>query len=211
MKLKEVYELLYKELGPQHWWPGESRLEICLGAILTQNTAWSNVELAIDNLGEKDYLNISDLLAVKISRLKEMIKPAGYYNRKSETIKRFLNLLTTDYSKNFEKMNKAHPEHLREDLLSIKGIGPETADSMLLYAFEKKYFVIDAYTRRILSRHEFPVDDMSYETLRNYMEDRIPEDLQLYNEFHALLVNIGKNYCSFSSPDCPACPLEIDL
>ncbi len=211
MELKEIYNLLSEKLGPRNWWPAESRLEICLGAILTQNTAWSSVELAIENLRDEKLLNVPNLSGMELSSLREKIRPAGYYNRKSKTIKRFIKLLSEDYSGHIEEMKNTDSEKLREDLLSIKGIGPETADSMLLYAFEKKYFVVDAYTERILSRHRHPVEGMSYDRFRRYVEERIPEDLKLYNEFHALLVETGKNYCSPSSPDCDACPLKVDL
>lgn len=206
--LLNIYKLLYREFGPRHWWPGDTRLEIIIGAILTQNTAWSNAEKAIANLKEAGVLGVKELFRVPEKKLSKLIRPAGYYNIKSRRIKNFLTFLNTAYNGNISRMFKTGMYRLRNELLNIKGIGPETADSILLYAGQKPVFVVDAYTRRIFSRHGFINKDADYEEIQNLFSKSLPRDVKLFNEFHALIVELGKNICRVTKPLCNACPVR---
>lgn len=206
-KLMHIYQLLWRRYGPQHWWPGQSRLEVIVGAILTQNTNWSNVEKAIGNLKAAMCLSEERLHNMDTSRLAELIRPAGYYNVKARRLKNFLDWLFVNFNGQLEKLENLDTEVLRSELLSIKGIGPETADSILLYAFGKNVFVIDAYTWRVVSRHGVIQADADYEQLRQLFESNLPDDNQLFNEYHALLVRVGKEYCR-PKAKCQRCPLE---
>ncbi len=222
----EIYNLLYDAFGPQHWWPGETQIEIAVGAILTQNTSWSNVEKAIDNLKNANCLAAQKLYELKIEELAELIRPAGYYNIKAKRLKNFINWFFEQYSGDFQLLDGENTNRLREELLSINGIGRETADSILLYALERPIFVIDAYTARIAVRHHLIDPGADYEELRDLFESNLcvegvpPSSLKnskrgqdardtstLYNEFHALLVRTGYEFCK-PKPRCPACPLE---
>lgn len=205
--LIEIYQLLYDAFRPQHWWPGDSQIEIITGAILTQNTNWTNVEKAINNLKTADCLNAEKLHNLKLSQLAELIRPAGYYNIKAKRLKNFLEWLFENYDGNLTNLESLRTEQFREELLSVKGIGRETADSILLYAFNKPVFVVDAYTARITIRHRLIEPDADYEQLRYLFESNLPEDIQLFNEYHALLVRTGKEFCR-PKARCPACPLE---
>ncbi len=206
-KLMEIYELLYDHYGPQHWWPGQSREEIIIGAILTQNTNWKNVEKAIANLKNANCLSIRQLHAIAIEALAELIRPAGYYNIKARRIKNFLDWLFNNYDGNLEKVEELDANRLREELLTVKGIGKETADSILLYAFGRAVFVVDTYSWRIVSRHRLIDPDSDYEELRELFEYNLPQDEKLFNEYHALLVRIGKEYCK-TKANCTDCPLQ---
>ena len=203
----EIYNLLYNAFGPQHWWPGETTIEIITGAILTQNTAWSNVKKAITNLKNADCLSPQRLHDLKVEKLAELIRPAGYYNIKAKRLKNFINWFFEEYSGDFESLENTGANHLREELLSINGIGRETADSILLYALERPIFVIDAYTVRIAQRHHLSDPDADYEQLRDLFESNLTQDISLYNEFHALLVRTGYLYCK-PKPKCNECPLN---
>ena len=203
----EIYQLLYNAFGPQHWWPGDTRIEIIAGAILTQNTNWSNVEKAINNLKSADCLNAEKLHRLELSRLAELIRPAGYYNIKAKRLKNFLDWFFENHDGKLTNLESLRTEQFREELLSVKGIGRETADSILLYAFKRPVFVVDAYTARITIRHKLIEPDADYEQLRDLFESNLPEDIQLFNEYHALLVRTGKEFCR-PNAKCPACPLE---
>ena len=206
-KLLEIYNLLYDAYGPQHWWPGETAIEIITGAILTQNTAWHNVKKAITNLKNADCLSPRKLHELKIEKLAELIKPAGYYNIKAKRLKNFINWLFDQYSGDLNLLESVSTSQLREELLSINGVGRETADSILLYALERPIFVIDAYTARIAQRHHLADPEADYEQLRDLFESNLSQDVYLYNEFHALLVRTGYLYCK-PKPKCSECPLN---
>ncbi len=203
--LLSVYGLLLKHFGRQKWWPAETKFEVVVGAILTQNANWKNVERAITNLKDNDLMEPDRIHRISEERLKALIRPAGYYNSKSRKLKEFTNFLFDNYN-DLNEFLALPLEQLREQLLSLWGIGPETADSVILYAAEKPSFVIDAYTKRIFSRLGLVNEEIGYDTLKNFFERSIPRDVSLYKEFHALIVELGKNYCK-TKPLCGACPL----
>jgi endonuclease-3 related protein len=205
--LSEIYRLLYDAFGPQHWWPGETPFEIITGAILTQNTNWSNVEKAIANLKSAGQLTPEALFNIDISQLAELIRPAGYYNIKAKRLKSFINWLFENYDGEMANLELVNTDQLREELLAIKGIGRETADSILLYALGRPVFVVDAYTARITMRHKLIDPGADYEQLRQLFESNLNEDVQLFNEYHALLVRAGKEFCK-PKARCSGCPLE---
>ncbi len=206
-KLMQIYELLYERYGPQHWWPGRTRFEIIVGAILTQNTNWGNVEKAIANLKAAGCLTAQRLYRMDTGELAELIRPAGYYNIKASRLKNFLDWLFDNYDGNLEQLEHLSAGEMREQLLAVKGIGAETADSVVLYAFDKPVFVVDTYTCRVLGRHELIEAGANYEQVREYFESNLPSDVKLFNEYHALLVRVGKEYCR-PKPRCDGCPLE---
>jgi len=205
--LKEIYQGLYKAFGPQRWWPGETPFEVVIGAILTQNTSWTNVEKAIDNLKEKRLLSPGALRKIPVKRLAGLIKPTGYYNQKAKKVKNFISFLFDNYGGSLKRMFSGDFLVLRGELLEINGIGFETADSILLYAGNKPIFVVDAYTRRILIRHNLINSDATYSEIQNYFMDNLNNRVQLFNEYHALLVRLGKEICR-SKPNCEICPLK---
>lgn len=206
-KLESIYRKLYKAFGPQHWWPGDTPFEVAVGAILTQNTNWGNVEKAIANLKKEGVLSARRLHELPVERLAQLIRPAGYFNVKAGRLKAFLDFLMENYKGSLQKMRSGDVYKLREELLSVNGIGPETADSILLYALEKPVFVIDAYTKRILSRHDIMGHDEPYAKFQELFHSAIKRDVRLFNEFHALLVMTGKNFCR-PKPVCGACPVK---
>ena len=177
-----------------------------VGAILTQNTNWTNVEKAINNLKEAHVLSAKSLHEISAQRLASLIRPAGYFNIKATRLKAFIDFLAENYGGSMKRMEKEETEPLRKKLLSVNGIGPETADSILLYALGKPVFVIDAYTKRVLSRHSIMNHDEPYEKFQELFHSSIRSDVQLYNEYHALFVKVGKLYCR-PKPLCPPCPL----
>jgi len=205
--LTEIYQLLFERFGLQYWWPGETRFEIITGAILTQNTNWSNVEKAIANLKSAELLTEDKLYNIDITKLAELVRPAGYYNIKAKRLKNFINWLFENYDGVLENLEGADTEQLRGELLSVKGIGRETADSILLYAFERPVFVVDAYTGRVAFRHGLIEPEADYEQLRELFQSNLPQDVKLFNEYHALLVKAGKEFCR-PKARCDNCPLE---
>ncbi|MBA7556326.1 Endonuclease III [subsurface metagenome] len=205
--LTEIYQLLFDRFGPQHWWPGETRFEIITGAILTQNTSWANVEKAITNLKSADCLTPEKLHHLESVQLAELIRSAGYYNIKARRLKNFINWLFDNYQGELTNLESIDTDQLRAELSEIKGVGRETADSILLYAFDRPIFVVDAYTARIVFRHGLIEPDADYEQLRELFESSLPADTQLFNEYHALLVRAGKEFCR-PKARCPHCPLE---
>jgi len=207
-KLMEIFNLLYDAFGPRHWWPGDSPFEVIVGAILTQNTTWKNVEKAINNLKRANLLEPKALYRLPYEILVDLIHPVGFFNIKAKRLKAFLNFLFEEFQGNLEEMFSLEMEGLRKKLLSIPGIGPETADSILLYAGGKPSFVVDAYTRRILSRHGLIHEEASYEEIRELFMDHLPSNVGLFNEYHALLVELGKRFCK-TKPHCKGCPLEV--
>ena len=206
-KLTEIYQLLLDRFGPQRWWPGETEFEIITGAILTQNTNWTNVEKAIANLKAANLLTPEKLHRLDISKLAELIRPAGYYNIKAKRLKSFLTWLFENYDGQLTNLEGLETNILRAELLAIKGIGGETADSILLYAFNRPIFVVDAYTARVAVRHGLIEPDADYEQLRELFQSNLPQDTLLFNEYHALLVRAGKEFCR-AKARCHLCPLE---
>ncbi|MCE5311930.1 MAG: hypothetical protein LLF86_02120 [Nitrospiraceae bacterium] len=205
--LKKIYAILHKKFGPQHWWPGDTPFEITVGAILTQNTNWSNVEKAIFNLKKVKALNAAAMSRLAHEQLAALIRPAGYFNVKAKRLRSFLDFLNDEYSGSMTKMKKIDAVVLRYQLLSVNGIGPETADSILLYALDKPVFVIDAYTKRILSRHGIMEADADYHQYQQLFHDSFDNDTALFNEYHALIVRLGKDFCK-PRPLCSSCPLN---
>jgi len=205
--LLTIYKTLFHAIGPRHWWPGETPLEIMIGAILTQNTSWKNVDKAITTLKEKNRLSPEKLRDIPEADLAEAIRSSGYYNQKAKKIKIFIRYIYEHYNGSLEKMAEQPLGKLREELLAIHGIGPETADSILLYALQKETFVVDAYTRRIFLRHGWMTEKATYEEIRQFFMTHLPRDVQLYNEFHALLVHVGNHFCR-RKPLCEGCPLK---
>ena len=206
-KLCKIYKALNEHFGGLHWWPGETPFEIAVGAILTQNTNWKNVEIAIDNLKQADLLDSLSLYAAEDSVVAELIRSSGYYNIKTKRLKAFLQFLQEEYAGNMDKMFNEELQTLREKLLGVNGIGEETADSILLYGGGKPVFVVDAYTRRILERHGIISQHRSYKEIQALFMENLPQDTSLYNQYHALLVNTGKCFCR-KKPLCGGCPLE---
>ncbi|MBU1125034.1 MAG: endonuclease III domain-containing protein [Candidatus Omnitrophica bacterium] len=206
--LEGVYKKLYSSFGPQDWWPGETPFEVMVGAILTQNTNWQNVEKAIANLRAQKVLAAHTLYKLPHRRLASLIRPAGYFNIKAARLKEFVKFFLDFYRGNIRMMKHAALPALRQQLLAVKGIGPETADSILLYALGKPIFVVDAYTRRIFSRHRYIREDYDYHQMQDFCMQRLEQKVQLFNEFHALLVKLGKDFCLKSKPKCHICPLR---
>ena len=206
-ELMQLYRRLYRHYGDLQWWPGDSPLEISVGAILTQNTAWTNVEKAIQRLKEARSLSVRVLSRLPHKKLARLIQPAGYFNVKARRLKNFLSFLQHRYGGSLRKMFKRDSLRLREELLSVNGIGPETADSILLYAGEKPVFVIDAYTKRILSRHGILPYEESYDEFQGLFVKQLPRSVTLYNQYHGMFVNIGKDFCR-KRPFCASCPLN---
>ena len=206
-KLLQIYRKLYSAIGPRHWWPADTPFEIIIGAILTQNTSWRNVEKAIHALKEKNLLNPRKLLEVDETLLAETVRSSGFYNIKAKRIKNFVRFLFTHYQGSLGKMFSEKVIPLREELLKVNGIGPETADSILLYAGEKPIFVVDAYTRRIVERHNLISKDASYDELQKLFMENLGKNVAMFNEYHALLVDVGKHFCK-KRPKCESCPAK---
>ena len=204
---RKVFDLLLDDLGPQFWWPGESPFEVMVGAVLVQNTAWKNVERAISNLREADLLEPHALLELDLAELEQLIRPAGYFRMKAKRLRCLLNFFVDEYEGSIEVMSAADRFQLREQLLSVHGIGPETADSILLYALDMPAMVVDTYTHRVFARHGWVDYETDYHQLQEHLASELPEDVSLYNELHALLVNVGHNYCR-KTPRCDQCPLH---
>lgn len=207
-ELLRYYEAMSGALGPMRWWPARTPFEVIVGAILTQNTAWGNVERAIVNLRAARLLTPSAMLQVRTTRLAALVRPSGYFRQKAKKLKAFVHFLETEYGGSLERMFLTSTSELRERLLSVHGIGPETADSILLYAGNHPVFVVDAYTHRIFGRHGITIGKPDYERVRAFIETSIPRQPELFNEFHALIVNTGKNWCRKSAPRCEECPLR---
>ncbi len=202
-----IYQKLNAHFGDLKWWPGETPFEIAVGAMLTQNTNWKNAEQAIARLKEADILSPESLFHAKDETVAELIRPSGYYNIKTRRLKSFLAFLHDEYNGSMEGMFEEETWLLRERLLGVNGIGEETADSILLYGGHRKIFVVDAYTRRIMGREKIIEDSWSYGKIQRLFMDNLPKDVELYNQYHALLVNAGKHYCK-KKPDCRHCPLR---
>jgi len=207
-QLLAIYQRLFDHFGPQHWWPAETQLEMVLGAILTQNTNWNNVEKALNNLKQAKALSIPRLAALPLEDLQERIRPSGFFRQKAERIKQFIHHLERHYHGELNEMLGLGLGRARNELLGLNGIGPETADSILLYAGGLPSFVIDAYTVRLLQRLGLIAHNPGYASLYQAFMAALPADAQLFNEFHALIVRTCKCHCRKRSPDCPGCPLR---
>lgn len=205
--LLDVYQRLMACYGAQYWWPALEPFEVMVGAILTQSAAWSNVEKAITNLKQAGVLSPSALRQLSLTEVAALIRPCGYYNAKARKLKSLAHWLGQRYEDNLDKLFAQDMAPLREQLLSVYGIGEETADSIILYAAAKPIFVIDAYTRRILSRLGLAASHHSYGALQSLFRDNLPHDTRLFNEYHALLVCLGKDVCR-RHPLCPRCCLK---
>jgi endonuclease-3 related protein len=205
--LAKIYDKLYRVYGPRHWWPGETSFEVMVGAILTQNTSWGNVEKAIQKLKGKGILNPEGIHRLKKWELAPLIRSSGYYRIKADRLKAFVNFLFEEYDGDLKRMRRERLEELREKLLDIRGVGPETADSILLYGLKKSIFVVDAYTKRVLSRHGMISEKASYEEVQKLFMDHLPHDEKLFNEYHALIVHLGKWVCK-KIPRCDICPIK---
>ena len=212
--LREYHETLQQSLGPQHWWPGDTPFEIMVGAILTQNTAWTNVEKAVANLKAAGTLSAKAVDATDARTLARMIRPAGYFNVKAKRLKSFVRWFLDRYGGDVKRMKASPLSSLREELLAVKGIGPETADSILLYALDLPSFVVDAYTYRVLRRHGLVLEGATYDEMKEMLEGAFDETgaarVRVFNEFHALLVAVGKDWCK-PTPRCETCPLRAHL
>jgi endonuclease III related protein len=212
-RLRRAYKLMRARFGHQHWWPGETPFEVCVGAILTQNTSWTNVERAIANLKSAGVLDAKKIFALPEAKLAQLIRPAGYFNVKARRLRAFLRVLVEEFDGKLERLFTGDTRTVRTRLLDINGIGPETADSLLLYASDHHSFVVDAYTRRIFSRHRWCSPIADYDTVKTLCESALsekpaPERLDYWQDCHAQLVMVGKHYCRKGEPRCEDCPLR---
>ncbi|MBI3318452.1 MAG: endonuclease III domain-containing protein [Candidatus Omnitrophica bacterium] len=206
--LLRLYRRLFDHFGPQHWWPARSPFEVAVGAVLTQSTAWSNASKAVRSLRSAKLLVPGKLDRIPHRELAPRIRSCGYFNQKAKRLKGFVRYLRDRHAGSMRRMRGAGLSRIRRELLDLPGIGPETADSILLYALQQPVFVVDAYTRRILSRHSLIPRNASYEEIQALFMTRLPRRTQLFNEYHALLVAAGKGFCLKTDPNCPLCPLR---
>jgi len=206
-RLVEMFDLLLKGFGPQNWWPADTELEMMVGAVLTQNTNWKNVEKAIQNLKRKGLLSVDALHSLPTNEVAQEIRPAGYFNIKAKRLKNLIQFIMEQYEGTISLFLEEGTQSLREGLLSVNGVGPETADSILLYAARRPIFVIDTYTHRILSRHGMIDEEVGYYELQELFMDHLPDNADFFGEFHALIVRAGKDCCR-KKPLCSQCPLE---
>ena len=202
----ELYKFLLSHFGPQHWWPAETPFEVVVGAILTQQVAWKNAEKAIENLKNANVLDLCKISNLSLEKLEVYLKPTGFYRQKAKRLKDICSYISKEYNSNLKRLFNKETCSLRAELLSLNGIGPETADSIILYAAEKPSFVIDAYTKRICERLQL-THELDYEPLKKFFENSLPKNVEIYKEFHALIVELGKNYCK-TKPVCKDCPLS---
>lgn len=205
--LLALYGRLRAHFGHRGWWPGRTPFEVVVGAILTQNTAWRNVERALANLRRARLLSVAGIRRVRRDRLARLIRPSGYYNQKAERLKGFIRFLDDRYGGSMAALRGEETGRLRSRLLAVRGIGPETADSIVLYAARKPVFVVDAYTRRVLVRHRYLEPELPYDEVRRFIESRLVVDVALWNDFHAQFVAVGHHHCG-PRPRCEGCPLE---
>jgi endonuclease III related protein len=205
--LQDYFSALLSAFGPQHWWPAKTPFEVIVGAILTQNTSWKNVEQAMANLRAAGVLSAAAISRIELVKLERLLRPSGYYRQKARKLKAFCEFLRAGYGGSLRRMFAAPTLLLREQLLGVWGIGPETADSILLYAGERAVFVVDAYARRMLARHGWIIEQAPYDDVRGMFEREFGGDAQRFGEFHALIVEAGKRFCRAHDPSCGPCPL----
>ncbi len=207
--LYNIYQRLFNAYGPQHWWPGNSPFEVMVGAVLTQNTSWTNVEAALHNIKQADLLDCKKIIALPQQQLATLLRPVGYFNIKAKRLQSYCDWY--HQSGQFRKLNKLDTATLRRQLLAVHGVGPETADDILLYAFGREVFVIDAYTRRLFERLGLVTGTETYETLRELFETKLNRQqnkAQLFNEYHGLIVHHAKYFCRARTPECTSCCLQ---
>lgn len=205
--LMEIFNKLYSAFGPQYWWPAQNDFEVIVGAILTQSVSWKNVEKAIFNLKAADMLSIDGILEAEDKNLAKLIKSTRFYNQKASKLKNFCRHIKNKYAGDIYKLFDNDVMTMRRELMAIKGLGPETADSIILYSAKKPIFVIDAYTKRIFSRMGYFDENTDYQNMQDFFMEHLQEDTGLFNEYHALIVKLGKDYCLNKRPKCEACPL----
>ncbi len=205
-QLMEIYKKLFEHFGPRHWWPADSPFEMIMGAILTQNVSWSSAATAIESLKNEGILSIEGILSCDPENLASLIRPARYHNQKAKKLQSFCQVAAEEFGGDLDAFLSLEMGTLRERLLGIFGIGPETADCIILYAAEKPIFVIDAYTKRIFSRLGFCPEKISYEDLQQFFMSNLPQDVDLYNEYHAQIDALGHHTCLKSKPHCGECP-----
>lgn len=203
----DVYDALQAHFGPQDWWPGATPLEIMVGSVLTQNTSWKNVEKAILNLQQLDLLDIDRLHACHLEELSEAIRPSGYFRVKAKRLWNLIDFVVRTHEGDLERMFATDQATLREQLLGISGIGPETADKIMLYAGELPAFVVDTYTARVVKRHGWIEPEADYHQLQEYFTGGLPDDVPLFGQYHALIVRVGNQHCS-TKAKCEGCPLQ---
>ena len=208
VSVRVIYRRLFRAFGPQHWWPAESPFEMMAGAILAQATNWHNVEAAMERLQRLGGLSPRRLVAMPRRRLEQAIRPAGYFRQKAQRLAHFTRWYLTRSRGQPRRLFRTPWPALRRELVSLRGIGPETADSMLLYAGQQPVFVVDAYTRRVFARHRLSDDDATYDELQQLVMQEFPASAAVYNEYHALLVAVGKRFCHRRRPACERCPLD---
>ena len=212
-ELRQAYRLMRKQFGHRNWWPGDTPFEICVGAVLTQNTSWKNVEHAITNLKAAKVLTARKIYALSHDELAQLIRPAGYFNLKAKRLRNFVDTLVEQHGASIKHLFKGETSIVRDRLLAINGVGPETADSMLLYAGNHNSFVIDAYTKRIFSRHKWCDENADYDDLKNLCSESLNQKpgtakLDYWQDYHAQLVGVGNRYCKTRNPLCNECPLK---
>lgn len=207
-QLMHIYNKMFAHFGPRKWWPAETTFEVIVGAILTQSVAWRNVEKAINSLKQAGLLDIKALYSADTEAVAQLIVPTLYFRMKARKLKSFVNLLVDKYRGSLPGLFNQEMSKLREELLAVYGVGPETADSIILYAAEKPIFVVDAYTKRIFQRLGLFKDDIDYAGMQNFFMTNLPADTYLYNEYHALIVGIGNQFCTNKNPACHRCPLN---
>ncbi len=205
---KEIYATLLSYYGPQRWWPAETPFEMVVGAILTQNTNWKNASQAIDRLKQAGLLSLENIDSLSLEELASCVRPAGYYNLKAQRLKNLVRMLLEEYGGDLSLLANEDWQQSRQKLLSVKGIGEETADSILLYACAQPVFVVDTYTHRVFSRHNLLEEECSYGDIQERFMDNLPADAALFNEYHALIVRVAKEYCKKNNPCCADCPLQ---
>lgn len=206
-QLIKIYQQLFDHYGPQHWWPANTDLEMILGAVLVQNTRWQRAVAALEALQQADLIDITKLHDLSAAELSEHIRSAGYYRLKAKRLKNLIAMIVVNYEANLHEMLRSEPTILRENLLEVNGIGPETADCIMLYAAKHPKFVIDAYTQRLFKRHGWIDKDLDYHVFQSHFEQVLPADVYLFNEYHALIVRVGNERCG-RRPKCEGCALE---
>ncbi len=207
IQLEHIFDLLYQRFGKRHWWPADSPFEVVIGAVLTQNTAWKNVEKAIANLKQAQMLSPEKLYREPVSGIANLIRPSGFYNQKAKRLKLVAAYITETWNGDMDAMCRKETGALRNELLSINGIGKETADSILLYACNKPVFVVDSYTHRVFSRHGMAAEEAGYDEIQELFMDNLDHGTRLFNEYHALIVELAKTFCK-TKPLCDRCPLS---
>lgn len=207
-KLMRIYRLLYSKNGSRNWWPADTRFEVIIGALLAQFVSWKNVTTAIDNLKNENLLSIEGICQVEDERLEELIRATRFYRQKARKLKELCFHVKNHYNGDLDLFFDKDLYELRRELLSLYGIGEETADSIILYAAEKPIFVVDAYTRRIFARLGFFKEDIKYREMQEFFMEHLEHDVQLFNEYHAQIDGVGSNYCFNKKPACNECPLN---